>query len=264
VKVLFVALVMTTLPVHFTPEARAELTRAELAGVSVSPPAHPAVPLALEFRDVNGKRVTLGQAIDGRPAILLFVDYTCRTICGPALAIASGAIAQTGLDLENRFRLVTIGLDPKDSAEDARAISRQIGDPAVRGITALLLGDADSVRRATEAVGYRYKYDSAADQFAHPAAALVLTPDGRVSRILSSLALNAQDLRLALVEAGAGSIGTFGDRLTLLCYGFDPSHGVYAPAIARMLQILAAFTVISLFGLIAILEKSRGLAKDRG
>lgn len=263
-KMLFAALIMTALALVLTTDARAELTRTELAEVSLSLPAHPAVPLALEFHDINGRRVTLGQVTDGRPALLLFVDYTCRTICGPALAIASGALSQTGLDPRKDFRLVTIGLDPKDSAEDARAISRQIEDPAIGGITTLLLGDADNLHQVTQAVGYRYKYDAAADQFAHPAGALVLTSDGRVSRILSSLALNAQDLRLALVEAGAGSIGTFGDRLTLLCYGFDAAHGVYVPAIARMLQLLAAFTVISLLGLIAILEKNRGLTKETG
>jgi protein SCO1/2 len=261
---LFVALVLTTLPLVLTPDARAELTRTELSGVSLSPPAHPAMPLKLEFRDVNGKRVTLRQVIDGRPALLLFVDYTCRAICGPALAIASGALSQSGLDPRTDFRLVTIGLDPKDSAEDARAISRQIEDPGIEDTMALLLGDADNVRQATEAVGYRYGYDAATDQFAHPAGALVLTSDGRVSRILSSLALNAQDLRLALVEAGSGSIGTFGDRLKLLCYGFDAVHGVYAPAIARMLQLFAALTIISLLRLIAVLEKGRGVSKDSG
>jgi protein SCO1/2 len=260
----FAALVMTALPLVLATDARAKLTGTELAGVSLSAPAHPAVPLTLEFHDINGKRVTLGQAIDRRPALLLFVDYTCRNICGPALAIASGALAQAGLDPGKDFRLIAIGLDPKDSAEDARAMSRQIEDPAVAGVTTLLLGGADSVHQATEAVGYRYKYDAAADQFAHPAGALVLTSDGRVSRILSSLALNAQDLRLALVEAGAGSIGTFGDRLALLCYGFDAAHGVYAPEIARILQLFAAFTAISLLGSIAVMEKRRGVTKDRG
>ena len=58
----------------------------------------------------------------------------------------------------------------------------------------------------------------------------MLTADGRVARALSSLALNPRDLRLALVEAGEGRIGGLADRITLLCSGFDPVHGVYTPA----------------------------------
>jgi protein SCO1 len=261
VKPLFAAVVMMAFPLVLSTGAQAALTLSELDGVSLAPPAGAVAPLALNFRDIDNKRVTLREAIGGRPSLLLFVDYTCRTICGPALAIASGALAQTGLD-PAKYRLVVIGLDPKDSAEDARLMARQIGDPAVERVTILLRGDAGNVHQLTDALGYRYRYDAAADQFAHPAGALVMTADGRVSRILSSLALNPRDLRLALVEAGAGHIGTFADRLTLLCYGFDAAHGIYAPAIARMLKLFAALTVISVVGSIAVLERRRRMIRD--
>ena len=259
-KPLFAALFIMA-PLVLATGAQAALTRSELGGVSLSPAADAAAPLALKFRDIDDRHLTLREAIGGRPSLLLFVDYTCRTICGPALAIASGALAQTGLD-PAKYRLVVIGLDPKDSAKDARLMARQIGDPAVERVTTLLRGDAGNVHQLTDALGYRYRYDVAADQFAHPAGALVMTADGRVSRILSSLALNPRDLRLALVEAGAGHIGTFADRLTLLCYGFDAAHGIYTPAIARMLKLFAALTVISVLGAIAVLERRRRMKED--
>ena len=120
------------------------------------------------------------------------------------------------------------------------------------------------MHQLTEALGFHYRYDAAVDQFAHPAGALVMTADGRVSRTLSSLALNPKDLRLALVEAGAGRIGTFRDRLALLCYGFDAAHGVYAPAIARMLKLFAALTIIGVLGLIAVLERRRRMTRSVG
>lgn len=260
-KPLFAAVVLMVVQLVLAVGAHAALTRSELDGVSLAPPAGAAVPLALKFRDIDNNRMTLRESIGGHPSLLLFVDYTCQTICGPALAIASGALAQTGLD-PSRFRLLVVGLDPNDSAEDARSMARQIGDPAVENITTLLRGDAGVVHQLTDALGYHYRYDAAEDQYAHPAGALVLAADGRVSRSLSSLALNPIDLRLALVEAGAGRIGTFTDRLTLLCYGFDAAHGVYTPAIARMLQLVAAFTVIGLLGLIAILERNRRMTRN--
>ena len=154
---------------------------------------------------------------------------------------------------------MVVGLDAKDNVGDALAMSRQIGDATVEHVTMLLLGDAATTRRLTVAVGYSYQYDAGADQFAHPAGALVVTADGRVSRVLSSLALNPQDLRLSLVEAGQGRVGNLGDRLTLLCYGFDAVHGVYTPAIGRILRCLAAITLMSLFAFILILKRKRGI-----
>ena len=260
----FTVLVTTAVLLISGTDVRAGLSQSDLAAVSLSPAPNAAAPLSLEFRDVRNRRVTLAQAIDGRPAILVFVDYTCRTICGPVLAIASGALSQTGLDPGKDFGLLVIGLDAKDSAADALAMSRQIGDLAVENATTLLLGDARNIHELTEALGYRYKYDAAADQFAHPAGALVMTPDGRISRVLSSLGLNARDLRLALVEAGAGSVGTLGDRLTLLCYGFDAVHGVYTPVIKWMLQLFAVVTLIGLVVLILVLRRNRDVVGDVG
>lgn len=237
--------------------ARAGLTKSDLAAVSFSPPAKAILPLGLEFRDAGNRLITLREAIDGRPALFLFVDYTCRTLCGPALAIASGALSETGLDPEKDYRLIVVGLDPKDSLDDSRAMAEQIGDASVSAVTALLRGDRENIRRLTDAVGYRYSYDAAADQFAHPAGALILTREGRVSRMLSSLALNTRDLRLALVEAGEGRTGSLGDRLTLLCYGFDAMHGIYAPIIGRVLQIFAAVTLFSLGVFAAVLTRRK-------
>ena len=86
------------------------------------------------------------------------------------------------------------------------------------------------------------------DQFAHPAAAYVITPAGRIARVLSGLGLDGNDLRLALVDAGEGRIGTFIDHIRLLCYGFDPAQGIYTASIERWLMALAAATVIAFAG----------------
>ena len=140
-----------------------------------------------------------------------------------------------------------VGLDPKDSAADARAMRlNEIGDGALATASVLLQADEKTVTAITAAVGYRYAYDPAIDQFAHPAEVFVLTADGRVARTLSGLGLDAADLRLALVEAGEGQIGTFADRLHLLCYGFDPAKGIYTPTIQRWLAVSAALTLLAL------------------
>jgi protein SCO1/2 len=125
----------------------------------------------------------------------------------------------------------------------------QIGDHGLLAdATVFLTGSEDTVRMATDAAGYRYVYDPEHDQFAHPAAAFVLTKDGHIARVLSGLGLTGSDLRLALVDAGEGRVGSLLDQIRLRCFGFDAAQGIYTASITRMLAIAGAATVFILIG----------------
>ena len=229
--------------------AEAALTRSQLDQVALAPQANARVPLDDTFVDAGGHPVTLAQALGGRPAILLPVDYTCRTTCGPALSILSSALEATGLTPGRDFRLVLVGIDPKDGAAEARAFSEpQTAGTPLADATAVLTGDAPAIARLTHAIGYSYVYDAANDAFAHPTGLIALTSDGHVARALSSLALNPVDLKLALVEAGDGRIGSLVTRLSLLCYGFDPAHGIYTASVTRILRLAGAATLVLIAG----------------
>jgi protein SCO1/2 len=235
--------------------ASASLSPAELARVTLASPKNAAVPPDLVFYDLTGRAVTFVRALNDVPSLLLFVDFTCHTICRPALAIASGALGETGLRAGSDFRLIVVGLDPKDSVTDAKAMLDQIGNKEVERATTVLRGDEATIRALTRAVGYNFIYDAEVDQFAHPAGTIVLTAEGLVSRSLSSLALNPGDLHLALLEAGKGHTGSLADRIALFCYGFDAAHGVYTLLIWRILAIGAILTVLALAGFILVLER---------
>jgi protein SCO1/2 len=234
--------------------AQGSLSQTALDAVSVAPTAGRQVPLSMVVVNDTGVAHTLAEAIDGRPTLLVLADYTCKTLCGPLVAMAGAALAQTGLRAGTDYRLLVVGLDPRDGAAEAATMKRaQIGTDGPLAASLFLTSDAANVKRLADALGYRYAYDSENDQFAHPAAAFVLTADGRVARVLSSLGLAATDLRLALVEAGEGRIGTLADRVRLLCYGFDPVAGAYSATIRRWLMIASAATVAALFGGIAFM-----------
>lgn len=234
--------------------AAARLTANELDQIDVKPPAGARVPLSASLLDEYGATRTLSEAIAGKPTVAIFVDYTCRSLCGPILAIASAGLAKTGLKPGKDFRLLVIGLDPRDGADTARQMQRdQIGTGALAAASTFLLADNTVVPQLTKALGYRYAYDSAIDQYAHPAVVLVLAADGRVTRTLAALGLDPTDLRLALVEASKGKVGTFSDYLHLLCYGFDPAKGIYTLRILRWLSAAGILTVLALGGGIAFM-----------
>jgi protein SCO1/2 len=242
--------------------AAARLTQAELARVAVAPGPEARVPLDLVFLDAaQGRSLRLVEAIGGRPTLLLPVDYTCGNVCDPMLSMSGDALAATGLAVGRDYSLVLVGLDPRDDAAAARhMLDQDLNLPAIAGRASALVGDEAAVRRLTGALGYGFVRDPGTDSIAHPAAALLLTPEGRVARILSPLALNGRDLRLAMVEASEGRVGGLGDRLALLCYGFDAARGIYTPLIQRILSVAAGATVIALALLILYLSRRPRLA----
>jgi protein SCO1/2 len=243
--------------------ADAALPSGVLDGVSVEAQADAQLPLSLPFTDDTGAPRTLGAALGGRPSILIFADYTCHTLCGPILDFAIAGLEKSGLNPGTDYRLVVVGLDTKDTLAAARAMRSAHVDanlPLATAVT-MLTGDDAAIHAVTQAAGYHYAYDAEHDQFAHPAAAYVITPEGRIARVLSALGLTGNDLRLALVDAGKGQIGTFIDHIRLLCYGFDPAQGIYTSTIERWLMVAAISTVVVMVGWIALLVRlSRGRA----
>ncbi len=132
----------------------------------------------------------------------------------------------------------------------------------LNGASTFAAADQPTIERLTGALGYRYVYDREHDQYVHPGAAFVLRGDGRVARVLSGLGISGTDMRLALVEAGNGHIGTIADEVRLLCSGFDPAHGMYNLVISRILAAAALVTVLLLgggIGLLFLWERRRRL-----
>lgn len=230
--------------------AAAELTDQQIGRVGLEPPPNARVPLSLPFKDLQGSAVTIGAAIGNLPTLLIPADFTCKQICGPALSIAASALKQTGLAAGRDYSVVVVGIDPRDGVDDARRFTNgQIGGPGI----SVLSGTPEAIATLLGAIGYHTELDGDHDAIAHPAAFMTLGIDGHVVRAMSSLALQPTDLRLALLEAGAGRIGGISGRIALLCYGFDAVHGIYTRRITALLQIAGGLTVVVLAGAVGLM-----------
>lgn len=240
-----------------SPRIAIAITPKDYAAIGVSVPAGAEVPSDVMVQNERGKR----EALDGlitRPTVLVFSDYRCKTLCGPVLDFVVSALEQSGLQAGDQFEVMVVGLDTRDTADDVRAVRRQhLSENVDLGrATSFFTTDERSITRLTTALGYRYVYDPAADQFVHPAAAFVLRADGRVSRALTGVGLSGDDMRLALVEAGEGKIGNASDQIRLLCSAFDPAQGIYTPIISRTLEVASTATLVLLAGGIGLLAFS--------
>jgi protein SCO1/2 len=212
------------------------------------------LPLDLSFVDEQGRTVRLGAYFGETPVVLLFVYYDCPLLCSHVLGALASTLDVLSLDAGRDFQVVTISIDPRE--KPALAMSRKslalerYKRPGASEGWHFLTGEQPSIDRLTKAAGFRYVWDDASQQFAHPTGIIVATPDGRPARYLFGIEYGARDLRLALVEAADGKIGTRVDSLLLYCYHYDPMTGRYGLAIMRTLRVTGALTVLALLAFI--------------
>ena len=121
-----------------------------------------------------------------------------------------------------------------------------------------LTGDEEQIRRLTDAVGFRYRYDADIDEFAHAASLVVLTPEGKVARYFYGTEYSPKDMCLALVEASDGEVGSVTDDLMLLCYQYDPQSGTYSATAVGAVRIGGGLTLAAMLGFVgASLRRER-------
>lgn len=211
------------------------------------------VPTTLVFRDDTGRPVRLGDLFGRRPVLLALVYYRCPMLCSQVLSGLVHGLRPLPLEPAREFDVVVASIDPREGPELAAAKKRasltDYGRPHTAPGWHFLTGGGEAVAALARAVGFRYVYDRDRDQFAHPAAAVVLTPDGRVARYLLGIEFAPRDLRLSLVEASSGRIGTPVDRVLLFCYRYDPTAGRYSLAILTLVRAagIATVTILVLF-----------------
>jgi protein SCO1 len=213
------------------------------------------VPLDLVLRDENGGALSLRDALGGRPAVLSLVYYECPMLCTLTLNGLASALNTLPFEPGRDFSLVTVSFDARERPEQGllrkRAYLARYKKPGADQWR-FLTGDAQSLQRLTEAVGFRYAWDDETRQFAHPAGVVVLTPEGRIARYLYGVEYAPKDLRLGIIEASQGRIGSPVDRLLLYCYQYDPARGRYGAVVMRIVRVAGLFTVVALGGFVAV------------
>jgi len=257
------------------PAVHAQMTGAPAAGytrdagvpASARPPAlrevgfdqklNDRIPLDVGFRDEHGRAVRLGDYFGRRPVVLAFVYYDCPMLCTQVLSATASALNVMSIDAGTDFDVVAVSFDPRETpaqAAERKAITLERYErPGAASGWHFLTGDQVSIARLTAAAGFRYAWDEETGQFAHPAGVVVLTSDGRLARYLFGIEYGPRDLRLAIVEASEGRIGSAVDALLLYCYHYDPMTGRYGFLVMRALRIAGAATVLAIGSFVFIM-----------
>ena len=218
-----------------------------LDGVGIVQRLDAQLPLDLAFRDETGKRVVLGDLVGGKPTILNLVYYECPMLCTLVVNGLVSSMRVMAFSAGNEFNVVTLSIDPSETPELAaakkKAVLAEYGRPTAETGWRFLTGDDASIRSVADAVGFEYRYDAQTRLYSHASGIMVLTPEGRVSRYFFGIEYAPRDLRLALVEASRGKIGTMADAMMLFCYHYDPKQGRYSVAALNLVRLGGVLTV---------------------
>jgi protein SCO1/2 len=231
--------------------ARGEATPSEIvASVRFDQKTGSRVPGDAIFTDSTGKSVRFDDLPDGRPVLLTLAYFDCPMLCKMVLDGTVQSLQDLTLAPGRDYTWVVISIDPTDTPDKARQRKATLEPRDIHGGTGtgwrFLTGDEAAIKQVAEAVGFRYRYDQASGQYAHPAGVIALTGDGRVSRYFFGTRYDRDDLRLGLVESSNGSVGSITDQVLLRCYHYDPQTGQYGLAIMNLVRAGGAATAIGL------------------
>jgi protein SCO1 len=215
------------------------------------------VPLDLAFQDERGKKVQLADYFEQKPVILTFVYYQCRELCPLLLDGVVRALRALSFDVGTQFDIITVSFDAHDKPALAAAQKKDfVGRYARPGAEAgwhFLTGEEAAIERLSDAVGFRYSYDPQAGEFAHATGIVLLTPEGKTARYFYGIDFSPRDLRLGLIEAAQGQIGSTIDQLLLFCYHYNPAAGKYGLVVANVIRAAGTATVLILGAFILLM-----------
>jgi protein SCO1/2 len=229
----------------------------ELKEITIEQRLDSQIPLDANFKDENGQAVTLGKYFGGKkPVVLALVYYECPMLCTQILNGMVRAAKILKFTPGEDYEVVALSFDARETPAEAFAkkavYMRDFGRPETANGWHFLTGDTHSIKRVTDAVGFRYRWDVHTAQFAHASAIYILTPQGKLSKYFYGIEYSPKDMRLAMVEASQNKIGNPVDQILLYCYHFDPHAAKYTPYALGLLRVAGAATLLSLGGFVFI------------
>ncbi len=230
---------------------QAQLSRAvpeKLLEVGIDDKSGKVLPLDLTYVDTSGKRIKLGDRFSsGRPVILSLTYSDCPMLCHLQLDGLVQSLRDMDWSPGEEFDVVNVSIDPQETWQRARKMRKKHVDAYGRRETIggwhFLTGTEKSIRTLADAVGFRYRYVPETKEYAHAACVIICAPDGTVSRYLYGVSYPPRTVRLSLVEAGEGKIGSALDQVILFCFHYDAATGRYAPVAMRLMQIGGTLTL---------------------
>ncbi len=229
-------------------QGESEIPR-QMRGVGIAERLGERVATSTPLVNSKGEPATLGGILaDGKPMILTLNYFRCTNLCNIQLHGLTEGLRALGETPGEDFHLVTVSIDPTDTPDKAAAkeenYSEATGHPRARWT--FLTGTQEAVQAVADSVGFQFKFDADTNQFAHTAAIFLVSPQGVNTRILYGIDYPAGTLKMSLLEASAGTLGTPLERILFTCFHYDGDLGRYALAAMGVMRMGGILLLVSM------------------
>lgn len=248
--------------------AYAQLDRARLDRVDVEEQLGEMIDTSLTFTRQDGETVQLSEYFnDDIPVILTLNYFECPMLCSLQLNGLIDGLKELSWQPGRNYRIVTISIDPEEDADLAAAKRETYLEDLGMGPNVewdFLVGTVENIEAIADNVGFRYEYVPDIDEYAHAAALFLLSPSGKITRYLYGLQYRAFDLRMGILEAGEGQVGSTIDKVILSCFHYDASRNSYAPfafGVVRIGGVITLIFLVSVLGFMWLREVKNRLAE---
>lgn len=220
-------------------------------GVGITEHPGARLPLDIALKDADGRDVLIKDYFNqGRPVILQLGYFGCPKLCGLVSEGLLGSLQKLDLEMGTQYDVLYVSINPDENYHLAyqkkKTYAAEFGKPGVQQGWQFLTGSKNNTKAIADAVGFQYKYVEADNVYSHPAMIAIITPDGRVSRYMYGVDFPRTSLRLSLIEASDGKIGTVRDQLIMMCMHWDGSAGKYTFVWVDMMRVGGGLTLLVL------------------
>ncbi|OFZ31814.1 MAG: photosynthetic protein synthase I [Bdellovibrionales bacterium RIFCSPHIGHO2_01_FULL_40_29] len=223
----------------------------ELQGVGITEKMGQKIDLNLMVRDESGQLVALGTFFKSpKPVILSLVYFNCPGLCNFHLNGLTDTLKMVDWTPGNEFEIVALSFDSRETADVAvkkkasylKVYNRPESEKGWHFTTA----EEAVVKAITDQVGFQFRWNEKVSEWSHASAAIIISPDGTISRYLHGIQFEPRDVKLALNEASHGKVGNIVDSVMLFCFKYDVHQSKYGLQVFRVMQVGAALTALFL------------------
>lgn len=204
----------------------------------------------------DSTEVNLRSLID-KPTVIFFIYYNCPGLCSPLLGGVTEVIDRSDLVLGKDYQVITISMNSADyptlgrkkKSNYLKSFQKDIDGSAWIWLT----GDSVNIAKATDNLGFKFKKEG--KDFAHAAAIMITSPDGKLTRYLHGTYFLPFDFKMAIVEASKGISGPTINKMLEFCFSYDPQGKKYVFNITKISGSLILGMALILFLVLSLKKR---------
>ncbi|MCO8123169.1 SCO family protein [Stieleria sp. TO1_6] len=215
----------------------------EAQGITVEQNLGKSIPTNLPLTDSKGRPIKTGYIINGKLPTIVTLNYSnCPMLCSVQLNKLTSSLNKMDMQLGRDFQILTVSIDPSETtARAAETKAKYLLDlpnqPGAEEGWTFATAKQPIITKLASVLGFKYRYDAANKQYNHPAMLAFVSPTGVITRYSLSIDFPPEQLKLALLDAGQGQVGSAVDQFILWCYSYDPDSNSYTPHAWKIMRL---------------------------